>query len=275
VDRRAFLIGFFGGAALWPTRSFAQADIAGPSELSYRSGSLNIQAHFYQPPGSGKFPLIIYNHGSRPKEREPRPFPYIGKMFAQAGFAVLVPERRGYGKSDGRTYSQEVGGNLGAAAVTRLQAETDDVLAALAHAKTVDTVDPGRIGIAGWSLGGIITMFAVARSPAFRAALNQAGGALMWPRSPAVQDALRDAGRAAQAPVMLMVAENDRTTNSITEVAAAMRTANRPHEVKIYPPFRPREASLPLAPGHAIFGADGVSIWRNDAVGFFNRRLRA
>jgi hypothetical protein len=75
--------------------------------------------------------------------------------------------------------------------------------------------------------------------------------------------------------VLLMIAENDRTTSSITEVAAAMRAANRPHEVKIYPPFRPREASLPLAPGHAIFGADGASIWRDDAVSFFNRKLRA
>lgn len=41
-------------------------------------------------------------------------------------------------------------------------------------------VDQRRLGIMGWSFGGIVTIFAASRSDAFRAVVDQAGGALTW-----------------------------------------------------------------------------------------------
>src|SRR5712691_10486336 len=36
------------------------------TEVFYPSGSLRIQAYLYKPHGDGPFPVVIYNHGSRP-----------------------------------------------------------------------------------------------------------------------------------------------------------------------------------------------------------------
>jgi dipeptidyl aminopeptidase/acylaminoacyl peptidase len=102
----------------------------------------------------------------------------VGNLLLQRGFAVLVPERRGYGQSEGLPFYDEVGNNVGARFVGRLEAETGDALAALDFLKTLPWVDQRRIGIMGWSLGGIVSVFAASRSDRFQAAVDQAGGSL-------------------------------------------------------------------------------------------------
>ena len=250
------------------------AELSPPyQEVFYASGPLRIQAYLYKPAGGGPFPLIVYNHGSRSgSERVPVPFTNIAAPFTAAGYAVLVAERRGYGRSDGPTATEELGSDIGPRLVARLGAETDDVLAALDFLKTVAFVDSGRLGIMGWSLGGIVTMLAISRSTAFKAAVDQAGGALTWDHSAAVREALEDAARHARAPLMLLVAANDRTTESITAVDRVLTQRNWPHETKIYPPFVPR-SGFAGAPGHAIFGREGVAIWRADVIAFLDRHL--
>src|SRR6476469_2331010 len=70
--------------------------------IFYKSGALRIEAYLYKPTGAGPFPVIVYNHGTRDgQDRTEQPFPFIGRLLTAAGYAVLVPERRGYGKSDG------------------------------------------------------------------------------------------------------------------------------------------------------------------------------
>ena len=69
-----------------------------------------------------------------------------------------------------------VGAGQSGAVGPRLEEETDDVLAALDYLRTLPLVDTNRIGIMGWSFGGIVTMFAVSRSTAFAVAVDQAGG---------------------------------------------------------------------------------------------------
>src|SRR5262245_8932813 len=72
------------------------------TELFYSSGGLRIQAYLYRPAGDGPFPAVVYNHGSRTgRERDSLPFAHIGALLEGAGYVVLVPERRGYGRSDG------------------------------------------------------------------------------------------------------------------------------------------------------------------------------
>jgi dipeptidyl aminopeptidase/acylaminoacyl peptidase len=73
------------------------------TEISYQSSGLRIQGYFYQPAGSGPFPTLIYNHGSRDGfERRSIPWVRLAGLYVAAGYAVLVSERRGYGRSDGR-----------------------------------------------------------------------------------------------------------------------------------------------------------------------------
>jgi dienelactone hydrolase len=252
------------------------------TEVFYYSGPLLIQAYLYRPPGNGPFPLVIYNHGSREnRERESRPFSYVGRILLQNGYAVLVPERRGYGRSDGLTFSEEMRQSIGGRGtavedprfVGRLQAESDDVLAALDFIRTLPFVDRRRLGIMGWSLGGIVTMFAISRSGAFRAAVDQAGGALVWDRSAALRDALLAAARQARSPVLLMVAQNDRTTATITALASVLQAQNPATELIIYPPFTPSRNPGNIAPGHLIFSEQGSAIWENDVRSFFAKHL--
>src|SRR6059036_562034 len=83
-----------------PARGQPAAEPQSYTEVFYYSGPLRVQAYLFRPPGDGPFPLVIYNHGSREnRERESRPFSYVGRVLLQNGYAVLVPERRGYGRS--------------------------------------------------------------------------------------------------------------------------------------------------------------------------------
>jgi alpha-beta hydrolase superfamily lysophospholipase len=76
-------------------------------------------------------------------------------------------------------------------------------------------------------------MFAVGRSTAFAAAVDQAGGALVWDGSEQMRRALIAAAERVTTPTLLLVAQNDRTTAS----------------------------GMASAPGHRIFAAEGAGIW--------------
>ena len=245
------------------------------TEVFYPSASLRIQAYLYKPAGDGPFPVVIYNHGSRAaSERRSVPFQHIGRLLTEAGYAVLVPERRGYGQSDGPTLTEEVGGDMGARLVARLQAETDDVLAALEYLHTLPFIAANRAGIMGWSFGGIVTMFAVSRSTAFAVAINQAGGALTWNGNASVRGALVAAAERATTPTLLLVAQNDRTTASITTIAEVFAKRGVQHRMVIYEPFTPQRAGA-AAPGHAVFSDQGMDVWKADVLEFLGRYLGA
>src|SRR5216684_271135 len=243
-------------------------------EVFYPSGKLRIQAYLYKPAGEGPFPVVIYNHGSRPtRERVPMPFVYVGSMLEASGYLVLVPERRGYGLSDGPTFSEVVGEDRGPRFVTRVQEETDDVLAAAEFVKTLPYADATRVGVMGWSFGGIVSVFAASRSSTFRVVVDEAGAALTWNRSPAMQQALTDAASHIRAPLLGMVAENDQTTESVKAVVKETGKRKAPVKLIVYPRFTPRENHSHVAPGHMIFAAEGAHIWETDLKEFLARYL--
>jgi len=270
------LLGVFLCLVAAAAHSQSPADSA-DTEGFYPSGSLRIQAYLYKPAGDGPFPVVIYNHGSRAgRERRSVPFESIGRLLTRAGYTVLVPERRGYGRSDGPTWSEEVGHDKGQRFIARLQAETDDVLAALDYLRTLSFADTKRTGIMGWSLGGIVTMFAVSRSTAFAVAIDQAGGALTWDGSAPVRSALIAAAQKGTTPALLLVAQNDRTTASITTLAEIFKKRGVPHRMVIYEPFMPQQAGgAATAPGHMVFSAQGTHVWERDVLEFLDHYLGA
>jgi dienelactone hydrolase len=245
------------------------------TEVFYPSGGLRIQAYLYRPEGEGPFPAVIYNHGSRSgRERQSAPFEHIGRLLTTAGYVALVSERRGYGRSDGATWPEDVGRKQGRV-VARLDEQTDDVLAAVDYLRTQAFVDPKRLGVMGWSFGGIVTMFAVSRSNVFAVAVDQAGGALTWNGNLDVRAALTAAAQKSTTPMLLQVAENDRTTDSITTVAKILEKRGVPHRMVIYPPFT-AGASPSFgtgAPGHMVFAERGTSVWLADVLEFLGRYL--
>ncbi|MFI5179061.1 MAG: alpha/beta hydrolase family protein [Vicinamibacterales bacterium] len=242
----------------------------------YQSGALRIEAYVYRPADPGPFPVVIYSHGSRKgHEREERPMPFVGSMLASQGYLVVVPERRGYGKSDGRTFDEEVGGDLGGRMIARFEAEADDVQAAATYAATLDGADVTRLALMGFSQGGIVSIRAASAKSDVRALVDQAGGSLTWPRSPELRRRLTEWAKALKMPVLCMDAANDATTDAVKTVCETARAAGAGTELKIYPAFTPAANPDNIAPGHLIFAPGaGVAIWRQDLLAFLNAHAR-
>jgi dipeptidyl aminopeptidase/acylaminoacyl peptidase len=98
-------------------------------------------------------PAIIICHGVGANKSD---FTELAVHLSRRGYAVLLFDFRAHGESGGSRTS------LG-------YHEQEDVLAALAYLKTRHDVDPRRIGIYGFSLGGAAAILAAAKSDGFRA----------------------------------------------------------------------------------------------------------
>jgi dipeptidyl aminopeptidase/acylaminoacyl peptidase len=135
-------------------------------KIIYRSsrGDLDIPAFVFQPlrtRGNRQHPALVWVHENIRGHLYEHYIPYIREATAR-GYIVIAPEYRGsigYGKAfyDAIDY----GG-----------AEVDDVVtAATVVAARYPAVDPTRVGIIGWSHGGLITLLGIFRYPTtFRAA---------------------------------------------------------------------------------------------------------
>jgi len=98
-------------------------------------------------------PAIVICHGVGANKSD---FTELAVHLSRRGYAVLLFDFRAHGKSGGSRTS------LG-------YLEQEDILAALGYLKTRDEVDPRRIGIYGFSLGGSTAILAAAKSDGFRA----------------------------------------------------------------------------------------------------------
>ena len=238
----------------------------------YKSGTVGIEAYVYMPAGKGPFPLVVYNHGSRAgEERVERPIGFIARLLTPAGYAVLVPERRGYGKSEGTPFSEEIGADRGDRFLRRMSEEAADVNAAVEYAKGHLPVDPKRITTIGYSFGGIVTTMAASTSTSFAGIVNQAPGALNWGKSEPLRQALIAAAGKIHVPMLCMVAENDATTESARAICDAAKANGARTKVIIYPPFSNPAVKNPAAPGHALFTFAGADIWKGDVLEFLRR----
>lgn len=251
-----------------------------PSPLPYETrfythDGLRLESYLYRPSGPGPFPLVVYNHGSATPDEEKKewPAPFVARLLVPAGYAVLVPERRGYAKSEGKAFSEEIGADRGPRYVARMDAEAGDAVAAVDDVlRDPDLhIDAKRVAIMGVSFGGIVTTLAAARGPRFAAVVVQAPGALNWDRSSDLRAALTKAAARIEVPIQCVVAENDRTTESAR--AICKHAHGKPAELKVYPPFTPTTLRANSAPGHALFSFQGVKIWGPDLLDFLARHL--
>ena len=136
-------------------------------KITYRSkvGDLDIPAFVFQPlklRGPKGHPALIWVHENIRGHLYNHYIPYIREATAK-GYVVVAPEYRGslgYGQAfyDAIDY----GGN-----------EVDDVVTAVEILKkSYPHVDPSRIGIIGWSHGGMITLLSILRNQTtFKAAV--------------------------------------------------------------------------------------------------------
>ena len=114
-------------------------------------------------------PLLLRIHGG-PGAQDQHAFQFEREYFAANGYAVLQVNYRG-STGRGEAYQQAIFADWG-------NKEVKDLHAAVDEAVTRGIADPARLGIGGWSYGGILTNYAIAQDTRFKAAISGAGGAL-------------------------------------------------------------------------------------------------
>ena len=127
------------------------------SKVSYRSsvGDMDIPAYLFQPlqkRGARGHAAMVWVHGGVHGNWDINMFPFV-KDAVERGYVVICPEYRGStGYGEKHHNAIDYGGY-----------EIDDVMSAVDHLRTLNHVDPERLGIMGWSHGGYITLFSVFR----------------------------------------------------------------------------------------------------------------
>lgn len=150
VELRGRLEAVAGRARLW--------------RIAYESDGLRVAGFLAAPAGGGSRPCVIYNRGGNDEHGpvgEMRAAFVLGTLAAR-GYVVVASQYRGAGGGEGR---DEFGG-----------ADVDDVLHLVPLLEELPEADASRLGMVGWSRGGLMTYLALTRTDRVRAAV--VGGAV-------------------------------------------------------------------------------------------------
>jgi len=113
-----------------------------------------------------RVPAVLKIHGG-PVYQFSNEFDLEWQLLAAEGFAVVAANPRG-SSGRGEKFSTGIWADWG-------NKDGQDVLAAVDYAVAVGVADPGRLGVGGWSYGGILTNQVIARDRRFKAAISGAG----------------------------------------------------------------------------------------------------
>jgi len=113
-----------------------------------------------------RYPTLLRIHGG-PNSQDEHSFNFERELFAANGYVVVAVNYRG---SNGRgdAYQKAIFADWG-------NKEVADLVGAMDHVEKLGFVDPDRLGIGGWSYGGILTNYAIATDRRFKAAISGAG----------------------------------------------------------------------------------------------------
>ena len=113
----------------------------------------------------GRVPTILRLHGG-PQSQFDYGFSFEWQLLAANGYAVVAANPRG-GTGQGQDYAKALYADWGGPAVP-------DVLAAVDDAVARGIADPNRLGVGGWSYGGMLTNYTIASDQRFKAATSGA-----------------------------------------------------------------------------------------------------
>lgn len=161
--------GSYPGSAIALERTLAPGANYRRYLVSYRSEGLKINALLTVPNGpapAGGWPGIVFNHGYIPPAKYRTTERYVAYVdgLARQGYVVLKPDLRGHGSSEGQ-----------ATGAYWSPGYTVDVLNAFASLRRRAGVNPERVGMWGHSMGGYLTLRAMAVDRRIRAAVIWAG----------------------------------------------------------------------------------------------------
>lgn len=112
-----------------------------------------------------RYPTIAFIHGG-PVAQDAFEFDWMAQALAGAGFLVVQPNYRG-SSGRGQAFSRTL--------YARWADGVQDIHAVIDALVEQGLADPDRLGIGGWSYGGINTNYAIASDPRWKAAVSGSG----------------------------------------------------------------------------------------------------
>jgi dipeptidyl aminopeptidase/acylaminoacyl peptidase len=148
----------------------AQLKLTMPEYVKFKSQDGTMVGGFlYKPldyvPGK-KYPAILRPHGG-PVWSYYAEFTHLAQLFAANGYVVLYPNPRG-STGRGQDYAKAIFADWG-------NKDFQDDMAMVDYAIAQGLVDPKKLGVGGWSYGGISTDFIITQTTRFKAAISGAG----------------------------------------------------------------------------------------------------
>lgn len=131
-----------------------------------------IEGFIYKPPGFNenfRYPTLLRIHGG-PVSQYDFNFNFDAQLFAANGYVVVMTNPRG---SSG--YGQDFSRQLWAAWGVK---DFEDIMAGVDYAIDAGYADPARLGVGGWSYGGILTNYVITKSDRFAGAITGASEVL-------------------------------------------------------------------------------------------------
>lgn len=205
-----------------------------------------LKGYLATPKGKGPFPVAIYHHGGFGPNMGGSPRD-TAIALAKAGFIGFAPVRR---------------------KTVPMPDAIEDARAAMKFTRTLPSADKKQIVLLGFSRGGYIAFYSAANNPDVKAVVIMA--CAPGRRN---QEEFFDRVRHVEAPVLLMVAENDnRRTDLVAltrEIKQTLDDEKKKSSLIVYPPYQ--------SDGHRLFFEVG-SYWKDvvtflkDKVSFSNKK---
>jgi dipeptidyl aminopeptidase/acylaminoacyl peptidase len=148
----------------------AKIRVVTPDYVKFKSkdGTM-VAGYLYKPldyAAGKKYPTLLHPHGG-PVGAYYGDFNHFSQLFAANGYAVLEPNPRG-SSGYGEAFCKAIYADWG-------NKDFQDDMAMVDYAVAQGIADPDKMGVGGWSYGGISTDFIIAQSTRFKAAISGAG----------------------------------------------------------------------------------------------------
>ncbi len=158
---------------------FGELTLGSVEDIRFRSTQgTEVHGQIVKPPdyvAGRRYPTILWIHGG-PNGQDDHSLELWGygpplerQYFATHGYVVLAINYRG-GTGRGAAYARAIAADWG-------HHEVEDLRAGVDWAIAQGIADPARLGVGGWSYGGILTDYTIATDPRFKAAISGAGSA--------------------------------------------------------------------------------------------------
>jgi dipeptidyl aminopeptidase/acylaminoacyl peptidase len=156
---------------------FAELALGSVEDIAFASrDGTQIHGQIVKPPDyvpGRRYPTIVWIHGG-PNGQDDHSLllesygPQLERqLFASHGYVVLAINYRG-GTGRGANFARSIVADWG-------HLEVEDLLAGVDYAIAAGIADPARLGVGGWSYGGLLTDYLIASDTRFKAAISGAG----------------------------------------------------------------------------------------------------